>query len=81
MTQFADTFELLQYVDGAVIIAEAGKTTKEDVRRGLELVRSSGVRILGFVLNKASEAKQLRLLPLLRFLAAKKLGFGHENLF
>jgi succinoglycan biosynthesis transport protein ExoP len=60
VTQFADTLELLQYVDAAIIVTEAGKATKEDIQRGLELIRSSGARILGFVLNKASGEENVR---------------------
>lgn len=47
----SDALTLGQLVDGIVLVVRANRTTKHDVARSLEAIRSSGSTLLGVVLN------------------------------
>jgi Mrp family chromosome partitioning ATPase len=47
----ADTIHLASYVDGVILVIEAGSTKRRHVTRALELLANASV--MGFVLNKA----------------------------
>ncbi len=49
----ADPLALARFVDGVLLVVEAEHTSKEDVRRSVELLKGS--KIVGTVLNKARE--------------------------
>ena len=48
----ADTIELLRCMDGVIFVAAARNATPDGLQHSLDLVRSSGARNLGVVLNK-----------------------------
>jgi Mrp family chromosome partitioning ATPase len=51
LLEYADTLELLQHMDGVILVAEA-RSNVEDVQRCVELLEHFEVKRLGVVLNK-----------------------------
>lgn len=49
----SDTLILSSEMDGALMVVRAGKTPREMVKRGSDLMRDAGIKILGVVLNNA----------------------------
>lgn len=56
LLEFAYSLELLPYIDGVIFVAEASRGSHEEVERGIDLLRASGVRKLGMVLNKVQNS-------------------------
>ena len=56
--EFPDVLDLLAYMDGVIVVAEAGSVSqaREDVLKIADLIGASGVKGLGVVLNKARRA-------------------------
>ena len=52
MTRYADAIVLGQLSDGVVLVLEAEYTRREAARIAVESLRSSGIQVLGAVLNK-----------------------------
>jgi capsular exopolysaccharide synthesis family protein len=48
---FADTLNLASKIDGAIIVAHNGKTTRDDIRHSVGLLRGVNASILGVVVN------------------------------
>jgi capsular exopolysaccharide synthesis family protein len=53
-----DALVLGRLVDGVVVVVRAGKSTKKELRRTLELLRLGEVRVLGLVLNGTREDRR-----------------------
>ncbi len=51
----SDTLILSTEVDGAIIIIKAGKTPRELIKRATDLMRDSGINILGIILNNVKD--------------------------
>lgn len=47
----SDTLVLSSEMDGALIVVRAGKTPREMVKRAVDLMKDSGISILGIILN------------------------------
>ncbi len=56
LLEFADSLELMPFIDGVIFVVEAGRGGHEDVEHGIDLLRTSGVRKLGMVLNKVQNS-------------------------
>lgn len=56
LLDFADILELTPFIDGVIFVAEAGRGNHKDVERGIDLLRTSGVRKLGMVFNKVQNS-------------------------
>lgn len=52
LTRYAETISLAQSTDGLVLVLEANSTRREAALAAVEGLRSSGIKILGAVLNK-----------------------------
>lgn len=52
LNQYADATALARLTDGIVVVLEANVTRKEAASKAIESLRSSGISILGAVLNK-----------------------------
>jgi non-specific protein-tyrosine kinase len=50
-----DASVLAAHVDGVLLVVVAGSTTRKDIRRSLETLGRVGAKVVGVVLNKASE--------------------------
>ena len=50
----SDAQALCPYLDGVVLVVEAGRTRIEDVRDALRVLRAANATVLGVVLNKSS---------------------------
>ncbi|MDQ7051594.1 MAG: CpsD/CapB family tyrosine-protein kinase [candidate division KSB1 bacterium] len=50
-----DALILAPEMDGALMVVKAGQTPKEVVRRAVELMRNTGVNILGVIVNNMKE--------------------------
>ncbi|MCB9715197.1 MAG: polysaccharide biosynthesis tyrosine autokinase [Myxococcales bacterium] len=53
----ADPLILARAVDGVVLVPRAGRTTQGQLMRTLELLRRTGTRVLGMVLNEVDERR------------------------
>jgi exopolysaccharide/PEP-CTERM locus tyrosine autokinase len=51
-----DSLVFSSYVDGIVLVVEAGRTSKEQIRNAVELL--DGKNILGLIMNKGESAKE-----------------------
>jgi len=52
----SDTLILSSEMDGALMVVRAGKTPREMVKRAADLMKDSGIKILGVVLNNVEKA-------------------------
>jgi receptor protein-tyrosine kinase len=52
LNKYADATALARQTDGVVVVLEANVTRKEAATKAVESLRSSGISILGAVLNK-----------------------------
>jgi succinoglycan biosynthesis transport protein ExoP len=48
----ADTRILGQYVDGAILIIQAGRTTRDEARLAVAQLQNSGIHLIGTILNR-----------------------------
>ena len=49
-----DTLSLAPFIDGIILVVEAGKTRKEQIRNAEKSIQFAHGRLLGHILNKRS---------------------------
>ena len=54
VTAFADTLNLAKNADGTVIVVHGGKTSKDDLRESVSLLKGMRVPVLGVVFNNVN---------------------------
>ena len=53
----SDALMVMRVVDGTVLVADQKKSKKGDVMKAVEVLKISGVDILGFVINNAEDIR------------------------
>ncbi len=67
-----DATLLCRKLDGVILVVEAGKTDKENVRNSVDELQQAGIRIIGIILNKVAR-------PTGRYYGSRygKYGYGY----